>query len=82
MIYYDNRYYIITLLNFKFVQHYSHTASYISVFEVVGVVTQPPKRRKRKGKEIPSPVGLLANELDIPVLCPDKVSFIFCAILI
>lgn len=44
-----------------------------SVFEVVGVVTQPPKRRKRKGKEIPSPVGLLAEELDIPVLCPEKV---------
>ena len=41
-------------------------------FEVVGVVTQPPKRRKRRGKEIPSPVGLVAEELDIPVLCPDK----------
>ena len=41
-------------------------------FEVVGVVTQPPKRRKRRGKEIPSPVGLIAEELDIPVLCPDK----------
>lgn len=41
-------------------------------FEVVGVVTQPPKRRKRRGKEIPSPVGLVAEELDIPVLCPEK----------
>jgi len=43
-----------------------------SKFEVVGVVTQPPKRRKRKGKVIPSPVGLLAEELNIPVLCPEK----------
>lgn len=41
-------------------------------FEVVGVVTQPPKRRKRRGKEIPSPVGLVAEELDIPVLCPER----------
>ena len=45
----------------------------ISSFEVVGVVTQPPKRRKRKGKEIPSPVGLVAQELEIPVLWPEKV---------
>lgn len=41
-------------------------------YEVVGVVTQPPKRRKRKGKEIPSPVGYMAEELGIPILCPDK----------
>lgn len=45
-----------------------------SSYQVVGVVTQPPKRRKRKGKEIPSPVGYTAEELDIPVLCPEKVS--------
>lgn len=45
-----------------------------SCYEVVGVVTQPPKRRKRKGKEIPSPVGYAAEELGIPVLCPEKVS--------
>jgi len=43
-----------------------------SCYEVVGVVTQPPKRRKRKGKVIASPVGLVAEELDIPVLCPEK----------
>jgi methionyl-tRNA formyltransferase len=43
-----------------------------SPFEVVGVVTQPPKRRKRRGKEIPSPVGLVAEELEISVLCPEK----------
>ena len=41
-------------------------------FEVVGVVTQPPKRRKRRGKEMPSPVGLVAEELDVPVLCPER----------
>ena len=40
--------------------------------ELVGVVTQPPKRRKRKGKPMPSPVGLMAEELGIPVLCPEK----------
>mmetsp|Transcript_20551 Transcript_20551/g.30894 ORF Transcript_20551/g.30894 Transcript_20551/m.30894 type:complete len:389 (+) Transcript_20551:143-1309(+) len=42
-----------------------------SVYEVVSVITQPPKRRKRKGKVIPSPVGLVAEELGIPVLCPE-----------
>ena len=44
-----------------------------STFELVGVVTQPPKRRKRKGKVIPSPVGIMAEELNIPVLWPEKV---------
>ncbi len=44
-----------------------------SGYSVVGVVTQPPKRRKRKGKEIPSPVGYVAEELNIPVLTPEKV---------
>ena len=43
-----------------------------SSFEVVAVVTQPPKRRKRRGKEIASPVGLRAEDLDIPILCPEK----------
>lgn len=43
-----------------------------SCFEIIGVVTQPPKRRKRRGKVVPSPVGLVAEELDIPVLCPEK----------
>ena len=46
-------------------------------YEVVGVVTQPPKRRRRKGKLEPSPVGLVAEEIGIPVLCPDSVSFFF-----
>lgn len=41
-------------------------------YEVVGVVTQPPKRRKRRGKVVASPVGLVAEELGIPVLCPEK----------
>ena len=43
-----------------------------SSYEIVGVVTQPPKRRKRRGKEIASPVGLVAEELGIPTLCPEK----------
>lgn len=50
-----------------------HSQKESSTFTVVGVVTQPPKRRKRKGKEIPSPVGYAAEELGIPVLCPEKV---------
>lgn len=41
-------------------------------YQLVGVVTQPPKRRKRRGKEIPSPVGLVAEELGLPILCPEK----------
>lgn len=51
-----------------------HSKQGDSIFEVVSVVTQPPKRRKRRGKEIPSPVGLAAEELNIPVLCPEKAS--------
>jgi len=43
-----------------------------SPYEIVGVVTQPPKRRKRKGKPEPSPVGKVAEEIGIPVLCPEK----------
>jgi len=43
-----------------------------SCYEMIGVVTQPPKRRKRRGKVVPSAVGLVAEELDIPVLCPEK----------
>jgi len=43
-----------------------------SPYAIVSVVTQPPKRRKRRGKEEPSPVGLMADQLQIPVLCPEK----------
>jgi methionyl-tRNA formyltransferase len=38
----------------------------------VGVVTQPPKRRKRGGSEIPSPLGFIAEELGLPILCPES----------
>ena len=41
-------------------------------FEVAAVVTQPPKRRKRKGKLEPSPVGKVAEDLGLSVLCPEK----------
>jgi FlaA1/EpsC-like NDP-sugar epimerase len=44
-----------------------------SAYEIVGVVTQPPKRRKRNGKPEPSPVGKVAEEIGLPVLCPEKV---------
>lgn len=42
-------------------------------YEIVCVITQPPKRRRRKGsKEEPSPVGRVAEELGILVLSPEK----------
>lgn len=43
-----------------------------SQYEIVSVITQPPKRRKRKGNVIASPVGQVADELGIPVLSPEK----------
>jgi len=44
-----------------------------SIYDIVSVITQPPKRRKRKGQLEPSPVGKVAEELGIPVLHPEKV---------
>jgi hypothetical protein len=44
-----------------------------SGYEIVSVITQPPKRRRRNGKLEPSPVGKVAEELEIEVLCPEKV---------
>ena len=42
-------------------------------YEIVCVITQPPKRRRRKGdKAEPSPVGRVAEELGILVLSPEK----------
>lgn len=41
-------------------------------YEIVSVITQPPKRRKRKGALEPSPVGKVAEELNLEVLCPEK----------
>ena len=40
-------------------------------FDIVGVVTQPPKRRRRKGTPEPSPVGKVAEEFGILVLTPE-----------
>ena len=47
-----------------------------SCFDIVGVVTQPPKRRKRKGKAEQSPVGKVAEEYDLNLLYPEKVRLI------
>ena len=44
----------------------------IGKYEIVCVITQPPKRRRRKGKAEPSPVGAAAEELGLPVLSPEK----------
>jgi hypothetical protein len=49
-----------------------------SSYEIVGVITQPPRRRKRKGKLEPSPVGKAAEDLGIPVLHPEKVGTNYC----
>ena len=43
-----------------------------SPYRLVGVVTQPPKRRKRGGGETPSPVGIAAERLGLRVLCPES----------
>jgi methionyl-tRNA formyltransferase len=48
-----------------------------SCFEVVGVVTQPAKRRKRKGKPEPTPVAKMAMAFGMPetsILTPTKAS--------
>ena len=42
-------------------------------YEIVSVITQPPRRRRRKGKLEPSPVGKVAEDLGLPVLNPEKV---------
>jgi hypothetical protein len=42
------------------------------LFDIVAVVTQPPKRRKRKGAIEHSPVGKMAQELNIPLLVPES----------
>ena len=44
-----------------------------TLFEIVTVITQPPRRRKRQGTLEPSPVGKVAEDLGIPVLHPEKV---------
>lgn len=51
---------------------YDASQSPTSVFDIVGVVTQPAKRRKRKGQPEASPVGKVAEELGLIVLAPEK----------
>jgi methionyl-tRNA formyltransferase len=43
-----------------------------SPYQIVSVITQPPKRRKRNGPVVASPVGLAAEDLGIPVVSPEK----------
>jgi methionyl-tRNA formyltransferase len=42
------------------------------LYDIVCVITQPPKRRRRKGKLEPSPVGAVAEELGLRVLAPEN----------
>jgi methionyl-tRNA formyltransferase len=41
-------------------------------FEIAAVVTQPTKRRKRKGPAEASAVGIMAERLGLPILTPEK----------
>jgi methionyl-tRNA formyltransferase len=43
-----------------------------ALFEVVGVVTQPPARSARRSGEIPSPVHALALQKNLRVFTPEK----------
>lgn len=52
---------------------YTKSLEPTSPYKVVGVVTQPNKRRKkRSGDILPTPVGIVAEELGIPILCPEN----------
>lgn len=51
---------------------YDESQKETSPYDIVTVITQPPKRRKRKGQLEPSPVGKIAEELGIPILHPEK----------
>jgi len=55
---------------------YEETQKEDTPYEIVSVITQPPRRRKRQGKLEPSPVGKVAEDLGIPVLHPEKVSLL------
>ncbi|KAL7569512.1 hypothetical protein ACA910_013889 [Epithemia clementina (nom. ined.)] len=47
----------------------------LDAFEIVGVVTQPPKRRRKKGSSTEqSPVGKLAQALQLPLYTPDRLT--------
>jgi len=49
-----------------------------SPYELVSVITQPPKARGRKKDKLePSPVAVVAEELGIPAIWPGKVSSIY-----
>ena len=48
------------------------TASSEVGYDLVAVVTQPPAPSGRNKKLTPSPVHILADKLQIPVLCPEK----------
>jgi methionyl-tRNA formyltransferase len=43
-----------------------------TLYQVIGVVTQPPARNSRRGGETPSPVHAFAIEKSIPVWAPEK----------
>ncbi|KAL3924017.1 MAG: hypothetical protein SGILL_001305 [Bacillariaceae sp.] len=52
--------------------HQDSTEDPASNYEISCVITQPPKRRRRKGKPEPSPVGRVAEELGLTLLSPEK----------
>lgn len=53
-----------------------------SIYDLVAVVTQPPKKRGRKKDKLePSPVAVAAEELGIPAMWPEKVGLRFASVL-
>jgi methionyl-tRNA formyltransferase len=42
-------------------------------YQIVGVVTQPDRRRARGGALLPSAVKQRAMELEIPIFCPERI---------
>ena len=53
---------------------YEHSTKDDSIYDLVAVVTQPPRKRGRKKDKLePSPVAVVAEELGIPAMWPEKV---------
>jgi hypothetical protein len=52
---------------------YEHSKEDNSPYDLVAVITQPPKKQGRNNKLVPSPVAVAAEELGVLAMCPAKV---------
>jgi hypothetical protein len=52
---------------------YEHSKKGNSPYELVAVITQPPKKQGRSNKLVPSPVAVVAEELGLLAMWPAKV---------